>query len=148
VLLAAATVVAVVLLAAGLRRVPGGSAAWAVPALLRLAEYAMIVRVTDVLAPGALPLAFALLFALAIHHYDTLYAALGSLPGRPAERGVQRGVVGRARLRRSAPGPGPARAGRADALDAGLAVGAVLGALLFVVIGPIARLSSVSAAGG
>jgi len=47
--------------------------AWAVPPLLRLAEYGLLIVLTSVAAPGAMPACFALLGVLAFHHYDTVY---------------------------------------------------------------------------
>jgi hypothetical protein len=50
-----------------------GRMAWAVPPLLRLAEYGLLITLTAVAAPDAMPACFALLGALAFHHYDTVY---------------------------------------------------------------------------
>jgi hypothetical protein len=71
--LTAAAVVAVVLLAAGSQRSHGGRLAWLVPPLLRVLEYAFLIRLTVVADRDAMPLCFALLAALAFHHYDTVY---------------------------------------------------------------------------
>ena len=59
------------------RPVLAGPMGWAVPALLRLAELALVLVATAVVAPERLTWAYALLFVLAFHHYDTLYRALG-----------------------------------------------------------------------
>jgi hypothetical protein len=71
--LTAAAVVAVVLVAAGSQRSHGGPLAWLVPPLLRVLEYAFLIRLTVVADRDAMPLCFALLAALAFHHYDTVY---------------------------------------------------------------------------
>lgn len=68
-----AVAVAVVLVAAGSRRSHSGRFAWIVPPLLRLTEYAFLIRLTVLAEPDAMPLCFALLSALAFHHYDTVY---------------------------------------------------------------------------
>lgn len=46
---------------------------WLVPPLLRTLEYCSIAAVTASVAPQAMPLCYALLAALAFHHYDTVY---------------------------------------------------------------------------
>jgi hypothetical protein len=46
---------------------------WTVPPLLRLAEYGLLIGLTSGAAPDAMPACFALLGALAFHHYDTVY---------------------------------------------------------------------------
>jgi hypothetical protein len=46
---------------------------WTVPPLLRLAEYGLLIGLTSAAAPDAMPACFALLGALAFHHYDTVY---------------------------------------------------------------------------
>jgi hypothetical protein len=71
--LTAAAVVAVVLVAAGSQRSHGGRLGWLVPPLLRVLEYAFLIRLTVVADRDAMPLCFALLAALAFHHYDTVY---------------------------------------------------------------------------
>jgi hypothetical protein len=50
----------------------GGRYDWLVPALLRAVEYGVVIRVTAVLVPDALPAAFAFCAALAYHHYDVV----------------------------------------------------------------------------
>ena len=71
--LAAAVAVVVVLVGAGARRSHSGRFSWIVPPLLRLLEYAFLIRLTVLADPDAMPLCFALLSALAFHHYDTVY---------------------------------------------------------------------------
>ena len=63
----------VVLIAAGSRDAHSGRFAWVVPPLLRVLEYAFLIRLTVLADPDAMPLCFALLSALAFHHYDTVY---------------------------------------------------------------------------
>ncbi len=46
---------------------------WLLPCLLRGVEYAVLLRITALAEPRALPLCFALLAALAFHHYDTIF---------------------------------------------------------------------------
>ncbi|HEV2752334.1 MAG TPA: DUF5941 domain-containing protein [Solirubrobacteraceae bacterium] len=46
---------------------------WAVPPLLRLAEYAGLVWLAALAGPSAVPAAFALIAALAFRHYDVVY---------------------------------------------------------------------------
>jgi Family of unknown function (DUF5941) len=71
--LTAAVVVAVIVVAAGSQRSHGGRLAWLVPPLLRVLEYAFLIRLTVVADRDAMPLCFALLAVLAFHHYDTVY---------------------------------------------------------------------------
>jgi hypothetical protein len=47
--------------------------AWAVPALLRLVEYAGLLWFATLAGPAAVPAAFALLAALTFRHYDVVY---------------------------------------------------------------------------
>lgn len=63
----------VVLAGAGAGRPHSGRFAWLVPPLLRAVEYAFLIRLTVLADPDALPLCFALLAALAFHHYDVVY---------------------------------------------------------------------------
>ena len=72
-ILAVAVAAVVVLVGAGARRSHSGRFAWIVPPLLRLLEYAFLIRLTVLAEPEAMPLCFALLCALAFHHYDTVY---------------------------------------------------------------------------
>jgi hypothetical protein len=60
-------------LRAGARPAAPGRVAWMVPPLLRLVEYGGLIALTAVAASGAMPACFALLGALAFHHYDTVY---------------------------------------------------------------------------
>ncbi len=46
---------------------------WLVPPVIRLVEYGAILAIVRQTDPGELPLAFALLGALAFHHYDIVY---------------------------------------------------------------------------
>jgi hypothetical protein len=46
---------------------------WLVPPLLRLAEYSALLRLTALVAPDAVPACYALLAAVAYHHYDVVY---------------------------------------------------------------------------
>lgn len=60
-------------LCAGLAGDPAGPLAWAVPPLLRLGEYAYVLRAGVLAGPGGVPAAFALLAALAYAHYTAVY---------------------------------------------------------------------------
>lgn len=71
--LAVAVAVVVVLVGAGSRGPHSGRFAWIVPPLLRLTEYAFLIRLTVLAELEAMPVCFALLSALAFHHYDTVY---------------------------------------------------------------------------
>ncbi|MGQ0844500.1 MAG: DUF5941 domain-containing protein [Sporichthyaceae bacterium] len=51
----------------------GGRFGWLVPSVVRAIEYGLVVRIVAVVAPDAMPAAFALLCAIAYHHYDTVY---------------------------------------------------------------------------
>ena len=46
---------------------------WLGPPLVRVVEYGGLIALTLAVAPGGLPECFALLAALAFHHYDTVY---------------------------------------------------------------------------
>ena len=65
------------LVAALARRVPrrgrAAALAWFTVPLVRGCEYAILVALTALTAPFALPACFALLVVLAFHHYDTAY---------------------------------------------------------------------------
>jgi hypothetical protein len=67
--------IAIAIAAAGpaAARADAGRLAWLVPPLLRLLEYAVLLRVTVLTDDGALPACYALLGVLAFHHYDTVY---------------------------------------------------------------------------
>ena len=71
---AALAVLALVLLAgAGSARAGRGRFAWIAPPLLRALEYGMLIKLTAMTAPDAMPLCYALLAVLAFHHYDNVY---------------------------------------------------------------------------
>jgi hypothetical protein len=71
--MAAATAVAVVIVAAGAARPHAGRISWLVPPLIRALEYAFLIRLTVLEDRDAMPLCFAFLCVLAFHHYDTVY---------------------------------------------------------------------------
>ena len=71
--LGAAAVGFVLLAGAASRRRHDGRLSWAVPPLLRTLEYGILIRLTVLADRDAVPLCFALLGALAFHHYDTVY---------------------------------------------------------------------------
>jgi hypothetical protein len=70
---AAAVGVFVAVAAPGAVRSDDGRLAWAVPPLLRLVEYAVLIRLTVLADRAAMPLCFAILGVLAFHHYDAVY---------------------------------------------------------------------------
>ncbi len=84
VVLAVATLVAAVSNAGVARTEHTGRLDWLVPSLLRLGEYAALLRLTTLVAPDAVPACYALLAALAYHHYDVVYRLRdrGELPPR------------------------------------------------------------------
>ena len=47
--------------------------AWLVPPLLRAIEYSFLIALTIIADPDAMPLCFALVAVVALHHYDTVY---------------------------------------------------------------------------
>jgi hypothetical protein len=57
------------------RAVPLGERrlAWLVPPLLRAIEYSFLIALTIIADPGAMPLCFAFVAVVALHHYDTVY---------------------------------------------------------------------------
>jgi hypothetical protein len=60
-----------------------GRFAWSGPALLRALELTTIALLVTIGSNGLQPLAFWILFAIAYHHYDTLYRSLqGAMPPR------------------------------------------------------------------
>ena len=69
----AAVALFVAVAAAGSVRADTGRLAWAVPPLLRLVEYAVLIRLTVLADRPAMPLCFAVLGVLAFHHYDAVY---------------------------------------------------------------------------
>jgi Family of unknown function (DUF5941)/CDP-alcohol phosphatidyltransferase len=115
-------------------QLPVGRYAWTVPPLLRFFEYAVVLLVVRAVAPDAVPAAFALLFAVAYHHYDALYRVLNGLPPAGAVHAAGLGVEGRliAILVLAAAGE--------DALSRGLVVMAVALAVVFVVVGTMGGL--------
>jgi hypothetical protein len=117
-----AGVLALLLLAgAASRRRHDGRLDWAVPAVLRAAEYAALVRITAVYAPDAMPACLAFLAAVAFHHYDTVYRPR---PAAPALRRAGLGWDGRLLV--------VAVAAVAGVLGPVLAVGAAALLLLYV----------------
>jgi hypothetical protein len=84
VVLAVTTLVAAAGNARAQHREHSGLFDWLVPPLLRLGEYAALLRLTAVVAPDAVPACYALLAALAYHHYDVVYRLRdrGELPPR------------------------------------------------------------------
>lgn len=110
-------------------QLPVGRYAWTVPPLLRLFEYAVVLLVVRAIAPDAIPAAFALLFAVAYHHYDALYRVLNGLPPAGAVHAAGLGVEGRLIVILVLAAAGE------DALSRGLVVTAVALAVVFVVVG-------------
>jgi hypothetical protein len=104
--------------------------------LLRLIEYATVLCVVRVVAPGAMSAAFAFLFAVAYHHYDALYRVVNSLPQAGALHAIGLGVEGRLLVVfvLAAAGEKP--------LSAGLTVLAAVLAILFVGVGTLGVLGS------
>jgi hypothetical protein len=115
-------------------RLPVGRYAWTVPPLLRLFEYAVVLLVVHAVAPDAIPAAFALLFAVAYHHYDALYRVLNGLPPAGAVHAAGLGVEGRLIVVLALAAAGE------DALSRGLVVMAVALAVVFVVVGTMGGL--------
>ena len=113
---------------------PVGRYAWTVPSLLRLLEYAVVLAVARAVAPDAIPAAFALLFAVAYHHYDALYRVLNGLPPVGALHAVGLGVEGRLVLILVLAAAGE------NALSGGLVVLAIAFAALFVGVGTMGGL--------
>ena len=140
----AAQVDAAPLLAGWDRRVAAGSSRflWARPALLRALEYATVLAVSWSLADGASSAtvsgAFALLLAVAFHHYDLLYRVLnrlgtGSGRHRPW-RGAGLGWPGRVLVVLAL---GALTTPEADVLRGGLWVMAAVLGMLFLVVEPV-----------
>jgi len=61
------------LAALALRPAASARLSWLLPPLMRTLEYGGLIALTLWVAPAALPACFALLAALAFHHYDTVY---------------------------------------------------------------------------
>ncbi len=116
------------------RSLPVGRYAWAMPPLLRLVEYAAILWVVRAVSPDAMPAAFALLFALAYHHYDALYRVLNGLPPDGVAHVLGLGVEGRLVVVLVLAAVGAA------ALSAGLVVLAAFFGCVFVAVGVIGGL--------
>ncbi|MGH3950134.1 MAG: DUF5941 domain-containing protein [Pseudonocardiaceae bacterium] len=55
------------------RRGKRAGLSWLIPPFLRALEYGTFIALTLTFAPDALPACFALLSALAFHHYDSVY---------------------------------------------------------------------------
>lgn len=123
-------------------QLPVGRFAWALPPSLRLVEYATIVVVVQAVAPDAMPAAFALLFALAYHHYDALYRVLNGLPAVGAVHAAGLGVEGRLIVVFVLAALGP------ETLADGLVVMAVALGALFVGVGTMGGLQAMRASGG
>lgn len=81
--LLAGTLVYVVLAGAGSAGRLAGPLAWLVVPLVRAGEYGATLALTAVIAPDALPAAFAVLAAVAYHHYDTVYRLRGDAAPPP-----------------------------------------------------------------
>jgi phosphatidylglycerophosphate synthase len=81
--LLAGALVYVVLAGAGSAGRLTGPLAWLVVPLVRAGEYGATLALTAVIAPHALPAAFALLAAVAYHHYDTVYRLRGDAAPPP-----------------------------------------------------------------
>jgi hypothetical protein len=102
-----------------------GRFAWTVTPLLRLLEYTLLLKITVLAEPGAVPLCYALLAALAFHHYDAVYRLRHQRVAPPAwTRAVGGGWEGRILL--------AAVLGLAGVLDVGLVVGAVVLGTVYV----------------
>ncbi len=117
-------------------QLPVGRYAWTVPPLLRFLEYAAVIAVVRAVAPGATSAAFALLFAVAYHHYDALYRVLNSLPQAGALHAVGLGVEGRLLVVLVLAAAGE------DVLSSGLTVLAAVLAVLFVGVGTLGAVGS------
>ena len=71
--LAGAAGVAALLAAPAFRSAHDGRLDWLVPPLLRAAEYTALLRLAVLGGPATVPACYALLAALAYHHYDLVY---------------------------------------------------------------------------
>jgi hypothetical protein len=71
--LAAAAVAAAVLAGRASTGPHSGRLDWLVPPLLRVAEYGALLRLSVEVGPATVPACYALLAALAYHHYDLVY---------------------------------------------------------------------------
>jgi hypothetical protein len=70
---AAGLALAVVLFGLGAHDVGRGRLAWLVPALLRVAEFGGVLKLTVLTDPGWVPACYAVLAVVAFHYYDTVY---------------------------------------------------------------------------
>ncbi|MEA2271195.1 MAG: hypothetical protein QOC64_3805 [Solirubrobacteraceae bacterium] len=106
-------------------RAQPGRFAWTAPPLLRLLEYALLIKITVLADPGAMPLCYALLAALAFHHYDAVYRLRHQRVAPPAwTRAVGGGWDGRILL--------AAVLALAGVLDVALLAGAVVLGAVYV----------------
>jgi hypothetical protein len=101
-----------------------GRLAWMLPPLLRALEYGVLIRITSLAEPGAMPACFAVLGVLAFHHYDTFYRLRQQGAPPPAwTRSATGGWDGRLLI--------AYLLGLAGGLGTGLAIAAALLALAF-----------------
>jgi hypothetical protein len=128
-------------LAAGLAaRVAAGSSRflWVRPAVLRLAEYVVVVAVVAAVHADAVDAAYALLLVVASHHYDDLYRVLNRLSPPPVPVVVAGlGAVGRIVVVAALAAVG------GDLLEGGVWVLAALLGILYVVVEPVRVLREV-----
>jgi hypothetical protein len=115
--------------------------AWSVPALLRLLELGVVAAVALLWHPAAVVAAFWWMAVVAFHHYDTLYRAMQGYAAPRWLVWLGLGWEGRTVVVLVL------AAASATALSAGLAWGAVLLALLFVVVASVQWLSVQGRAG-
>lgn len=123
-------------------RLPVGRFVWLVPPALRLLEYGTVIVVVRVVAPDAMPAAFALLFAVAYHHYDALYRVLNGLRPVGAVHAAGLGVEGRLLVVLVLAASGE------EALSRGLVVLAAALAVLFVGVGTLGGWQALRSSGG
>ena len=121
---------------------PVGRYAWTVPPLLRLLEYAVVLTVVPAVAPDAVPAAFALLFAVAYHHYDALYRVLNGLLPVGALHAIGLGVEGRLVVILALAAAGE------TAMSRGLVVLAIVLAAAFVGVGTLGGLRALRSGSG
>jgi hypothetical protein len=113
-----------------------------VPGLLRLAETAVVLVVAACCLPDSAVWAFAWLFVVAYHHYDTLYRALGgSWPPQWLVR-AGLGVEGRTLVVIAA------AVASGAVLEGLLAVGSVVLFVLFVLVASAQWMRALRARGG
>jgi hypothetical protein len=87
----AALAVLVAAAGAGAPRADRGRLAWLVPPLLRVVEYGLLLRIAVLADHRALPACYALLAALAFHHYDSVYRLRHQKVPPPAWLGLASG---------------------------------------------------------